>query len=74
MKSPDKWRLTRAQADAVDAVIEHGNMPLAAAALGLKVATVREQIGAAMRKAGAHTVVHLVVPWALYSRQTGNAA
>lgn len=58
-----QWRLTPAQALAVDALARYGDRKSAARALGVSPETVHTQLAAAMRKSGLHSAVLLAVAW-----------
>ena len=53
--------LTPAEARTIEAMARHGDVPAAAAALGLRGSTLRTQLDMARQKAGVATTLQLMV-------------
>lgn len=68
MKPPSQWRLSRVEADALDAVIEHATHDLAALSLGINRRALTHLLGRAKHKAGAVNTLQAAIAWDRYSR------
>jgi DNA-binding CsgD family transcriptional regulator len=68
-KPPEQWNLTPSEADALDAVIEHGRVERAAKALNLSMSSLQTYCGRIRSKAGADNLLAVAVAWDRYSRK-----
>lgn len=66
---PDRWRLTPAETNVMDSMVEHGQITLVAGDLGLAYDTVQQHVWHARKKMGAPNVVRASVAWDRYSRE-----
>lgn len=66
---PACWRLSPAETDVMDAVVELGQVPKVAEQLGCTVNTIQTHVQCARKKMGAANVVVAAVAWDRYSRE-----
>lgn len=66
---PERWRLSPAETDVMDSLVELGQASAVAAALGISINAVHTRSWRARQSMGAANITQAAVAWDRYSRE-----